>query len=156
MRTGMFLWLNGWGYDLAEDFATAHENYEGNEWIHKSMDLFNNQQGRDFADGISGLFWKSDGTLATMTQDLVSNGDLKYIMFDYEYVHTYIYYDGGIIVPVYAEGDFHAYTDGSTPIYLPEIQIDDRRSIPGPIIMPMLIFVFEEEEVLNVEEGALE
>lgn len=144
------------GSVYAEIFATGHENYDGNPWIHKSMDLYNNEQGRFFASGISGLFWKSDNTLVTMTKDLVTNGELRYILFNYEYIHTFIYYDGSVIEPVYARGDFHAYTDGTTPIYLPEIQIDDRRSKPGPIIMPMSVISIEEEDSLNVEEGTLE
>lgn len=144
------------GANLAEAFATAHEERPNNLWIHKHMDLHNNEKGREFAQTISWIAFKSDDTLATMTQGLVENGDLKYILFDYEYIHTFIYYDGGVIVPVYAEGDFHAYTDGATPIYLPEIQIDDRRSKPGPIIMPMSIQPNDEEVTINVEEGKLE
>ncbi len=143
------------GYELAEDFATAHENYEGNPWIHKSMDLYNNEQGRDYADTISWLWLKSANRLATMTQDLVTDGNLRYILWNYQYISAYIYYDGGVIEPVYDNGDFHSYTDGATPIYLPEIEIIDRRSKPGPIIMPMSI-VPDEEEIIYVEEGTLE
>lgn len=139
------------GADLAEAFATAHEERPNNPWIHKHMDLHNNQKGRELALTISWIAFKSDSTLATMTQELVENGDLKYILFDYEYIHTYIYYDNGVIVPVYGLGDFHSYTDGATPIYLPEIQIDDRRSKPGPIIMPMSLLPVNAEVLINVE-----
>lgn len=139
------------GADLAEAFATAHEERPNNPWIHKHMDLHNNQKGRELALTISWIAFKSDSTLATMTQELVENGDLKYILFDYEYIHTYIYYDNGVIIPVYGLGDFHSYTDGATPIYLPEIQIDDRRSKPGPIIMPMSLLPVNAEVLINVE-----
>lgn len=66
-------------------------------------------------------------------------------------IFTHIYYDNNVIVPVYELGDFHSYTDGATPIYLPEIQIDDRRSEPGPIIMPMSLLPEDEEVLINVE-----
>ena len=144
------------GISLAEAFATAHEERPNNPWIHKSMDLYNNEKGRDFADNISWIIFKSDATLATMTQDLVDNGELKYILFDYEYISAYIYYDGGIIEPVYDTGNFHAYSDGTIPIYLPEIEIIDRRTKPGPIIMPLSILPIEEEGILDVEEGTTE
>jgi hypothetical protein len=144
------------GVDLAEAFATAHEERPDNPWIHKHMDLHNNEKDRELAQTISWIVTKSDSTLATMTQELVENGDLKYILLEYEYIHTYIYYDNGVIVPVYAYGDFHSYTDGATPIYLPEIQIDDRRSKPGPIIMPMSLLPGNEEVMTNVEERTSE
>lgn len=50
--------------------------------------LFN--KARELAITISWIAFKSDSTLATMTQELVENGDLKYILFEYEYIHTYI------------------------------------------------------------------
>ena len=139
------------GVELVEAFATAHEERPNNPWIHKHMDLHNNEKGRELAITISWIAFKSDSTLATMTQELVENGDLKYILFEYEYIHTYIYYDNNVIDPVYELGDFHSYTDGATPIYLPEIQIDDRRSEPGPIIMPMSLLPEDEEVLINVE-----
>lgn len=144
------------GYNLAEDFATAHENFDGNPWIHKSMDLYNNEKGRDFADDISWIILKTANTLADMTQDLVEDGELRYILWNHQYISAYIYYDGGIIEAVYDYGDFHSYTDKSAPIYLPVIEIIDRRSKPGPIIMPMALIPDEEEVTINVKEGITE
>jgi len=125
------------GYGLAEAYANAHENYEGNPLIHKTMDLYNNQKGRDFADNISGIFWKSNDTLATMTQTLVTDGELKYILFDYEYVSAYIYFNKQIDT-VYSTADLLAYTDSIYPIYTPDYEIIDMRTNPGPIIVPMI------------------
>lgn len=144
------------GYNRAQDFATAHEAFDGNPWIHKSMDLFNNESGRNFANGISGLFWKSDNTLATMTNTLVTDGLLKYILFDYEYISAYVYYDNFVIEVEYSNMDLHAYTDNSYPIHMPEFEIIDNRTNPGPIIRPMDLMFIAEEVIIYVEEGEIE
>ena len=60
---------------------------------------------------------------------------LLFILFDFEYVSAYTYYDDRI-VESYSTGDFIAYTDSDLPIYTPDYEIIDLRTKPGPIIVP--------------------
>lgn len=122
---------------FAAAFANAHEDYSPNYYMHKNMDLYNNSQGRILANSISLILLLDDDLLAEITQSLVSEGNLKYILWNHSYVHTRIYYDNNIIVDVYEDGNFYAYTNKNVPIHLPDPIIDDRRTDPGPIIMGM-------------------
>lgn len=123
------------GLTLAEAFATAHENYVGNPQIHKYIDLDNNEKGRQIASQITNLSSRSNDYLANVVVDAVNNGHLRYILFNYKYVHTIVYYDTHTDV-IYDCGDFYAYTNKVTPANLPKPIIIDYRTNPGPIFEP--------------------
>ena len=118
---------------LAKKFATAHEDYNNNPTIHKDMDLFNNNVGRDFAEGISNLSSKSDSWLAQEVKSkLIEKGITKYILFNYSYLHYIIYFDYYTDF-IYHNHDFYAYTNRTTPISVPDYEIIDLRGKIGPV-----------------------
>jgi hypothetical protein len=133
------LMVKAMGATIAEEFATAHEAYEGNPIIHKTMDLFNNQVGRNFASYIDDLSNKSDSWLADQTKaSLIDIGETMYILFDYEYLR-YIYLFDDRTEYVHGIGDFLAWTIKTFPISVPNYEVIDRRSNPGPIPLPFSI-----------------
>ncbi|MBE6675961.1 MAG: hypothetical protein E7594_03870 [Ruminococcaceae bacterium] len=134
-------WLMLLYYDttpsFAIDFVVAHENYDGNPILHKTMDLFNDYAAYYFCIGTIGTDF-TEATLAFYTKDLMDDGELKYIVFDYEYISRIVYNSiTETTQTYYSTADLYAYTNSNTPYNIPEpIYEVFPAGSSGPIIKP--------------------
>ncbi len=97
--------------------AKAHEEYDSNEEMSKHMDLYNDNRGYEACESYE---HKSDEELADYIYSLVTDGKLKYIIRNYQYVKEKIYYiTSGRTDYIYASGDFFCFTNSDTPYGVP-------------------------------------
>ena len=109
---------------FAIDFAVAHENYDSNPELHKTMDLYNDFVAYNFCvnSNITAGNYTTEN-LISFAQQLVTNGSLEYIILNYRYLHSIVTYrDTMRTVENYAIGDFYAYTNSNTPYNVPAPQ----------------------------------
>lgn len=97
--------------------AKAHEAYDSNEEMSKQMDLYNDDRGYEACESYE---YKTDEELADYIYSLVTDGKLKYIIRNYQYVKEKIYYiTSGRTDYIYATGDFFCLTNSDTPYGVP-------------------------------------
>ncbi len=122
---------------FALDFVTAHENFDGNSVLHKEMDMFNNRVAYNyFTSNNFSSVGLSDDEINAIAESMVNNGELIYIVFDYEYISMSIYYMAtGITIRKTAIGDFYAYTNSTEPYNVPETVYEVVPKIPGDIVL---------------------
>lgn len=124
---------------FAIDFAVAHENYDGNPTLHKTMDLHNNYAAYDYCVGLNNDDTNySDDVITDFALYLMETGVLEYIIFDYEYVYHSIYYMAtGRTKEFTRTADLYAYTNSTIPYNIPPTTYEVIPVTPdGPILRP--------------------
>ena len=106
---------------FALDFVLAHEMYDTNDSFHRNMDEFNDRAAHNyFYENYASMMSKSDNELASSAYRMVLRGELKYIIFDYEYIYASYYYEAtGKTVNYTRIGNFYSYTDEPVPLDVP-------------------------------------
>lgn len=112
--------------------------YNNNLFISAKKERSNVNGKKNFngiASNISDLSSRSNDYLADKVVNAVDNGQLYYILLNFKYVHTLIYYDTHTEV-IYEHGSFYAYTNKVTPANPPQPILIDYRTNPGPTPVP--------------------
>ncbi len=120
-------------------FATAHENYDGNPELHKTMDMYNNTEAFSYCVRLdSDDAGYSDYEIEELAVNLMKIGALQYIIFDYEYVYYSVYYMATGITKEYTKtADLYAYTNSGVPYNIPEPVYEVIPATPdGPVVRP--------------------
>lgn len=122
---------------FAINFAIAHENYDDNPTIHKDMDLFNDNVAYNYCNNLDSSVNYSDAVLAVHALQMMEDGMLEYIIFNYEYISLSVYYKASHKTINYTSTlDLYAYTNSTTPYNIPETEyrvITANIDIPTPI-----------------------
>ena len=109
---------------IAISFAVAHEEYDGNPTIHKTMDLYNDYAAYDYCQTLG--TYVDMLTLDEYAQYLVTSGQLEYIIENYRYVYKITtYLDTGRTLIQYRNRDFYAKTNSIEPYGVPEPIIEE-------------------------------
>ena len=80
----------------------------------------------------------TDAQLIEFVQEMLADGDLIYVIFDYEYVSHSIYYMAtGRTVEITRVVDLYAYTNSTVPFNIPETIYEVVPASPGgPTLRP--------------------
>lgn len=111
----------------AIDFPVAHEEYDSNPILHKTMDLFNDYVAYDYCESLNNYGDSiSETTMVEYASYLVSSGQLDYIIEDYRYVYKITtYLDTGRTLVQYRIGDYYAKTNSTEPYNVPGTIIEE-------------------------------
>lgn len=122
----------------AENFATAHENYDDNPISHKTMDLINNLVARNFASTLNNINQISDSNLSSLTyEELILEGLTVYLL-EYSYLR-YIHIFPNRTQYIYQTDELLTYTNKIIPISIPNYEVIDFRGRDKPIPLPLRV-----------------
>ena len=108
--------------EFALAYVTAHENWDGNDSLHKSMDLYNNNVAHSYyvTNNLASMDYSVE-ELGGLMMELLDDGGLIYIIKGYTYPKAYVYNSiTGVTTTSYATGDFYAYTNSTVPYNVPD------------------------------------